>query len=52
MPHTPPEEDMLASLEGTAQERIIQVVLEFNEGPGGLPSQRSLCRVGTVEVGH
>lgn len=47
-----PEEDALASLEGPPQERIIQVVLQFNEGPGGLPSQSSLCHTGTVKVGR
>lgn len=47
-----PEEDALASSEGPPQERIIQVVLQFNEGPGGLPSQSPLCHMGTVKVGR
>lgn len=28
------------------------LVLHFNEGPGGLPSQSRLCHMGTVKVGH
>lgn len=47
--HWSPEEDALASSEGPPQERTIQVVLQFNEGPGGLPSQCSLCHTGTVK---
>lgn len=41
-----PQEDTLASSEGPLQEHIIQIVLLFNEGPGGLPSQSSLCHTG------
>lgn len=45
------EEDKLASSKGPQQERTVQVPLQFNEGPGGLPLQSSL-RGGTVKVGR